>query len=169
MYLPSIVVVLLSCVSFWIDHESVTARVVIGIITVLMTVSQISGQYHSSLAGPFTKAIDVWMVSCLVFVLGAFVEYAVVHVLARRDKSLCAQGAIAPACIEVSRMFTTAFQNGERENFKGLPIKLGMFQSWSYLQIIGDCLNFYEILLLRIITLKFISTCLCDNMLLEIQ
>jgi len=30
----------------------------------------------------FTKAIDVWMATCLVFVFGSFIEYSVVNVLA---------------------------------------------------------------------------------------
>jgi len=34
----------------------------------------------------FTKAIDVWMATCLVFVFGSFIEYSVVNVLARREK-----------------------------------------------------------------------------------
>jgi hypothetical protein len=34
----------------------------------------------------FTKAIDVWMVSCLVFVFAAFIEYSIVNVLARKDR-----------------------------------------------------------------------------------
>ena len=35
----------------------------------------------------FTKAIDVWMATCLVFVFGSFIEYSVVNVLARREKT----------------------------------------------------------------------------------
>jgi hypothetical protein len=34
----------------------------------------------------FTKAIDVWMATCLVFVFGSFIEYSIVNVLARRVK-----------------------------------------------------------------------------------
>jgi hypothetical protein len=34
----------------------------------------------------FTKAIDVWMATCLVFVFVAFLEYSVVNVLSRRHK-----------------------------------------------------------------------------------
>jgi len=32
------------------------------------------------------QAIDVWMATCLVFVFGAFIEYSIVNVLARREK-----------------------------------------------------------------------------------
>ena len=37
-------------------------------------------------SGAITKAIDVWMATCLVFVFGAFIEYAIVNTLVRKDK-----------------------------------------------------------------------------------
>ena len=84
-YLPSMLVVLLSWVSFWIDLESAPARISLGIVTVLTITIQSSGQGRFP-AVSFTKAIDVWMATCLVFVFGAFIEYAIVNVLARREK-----------------------------------------------------------------------------------
>ncbi|ESN99917.1 hypothetical protein HELRODRAFT_83631, partial [Helobdella robusta] len=86
VYLPSLLVVLLSWVSFWIDLESVPARISLGILTMLTITTQSSGQGRFP-AVSFTKAIDVWMATCLVFVFGAFIEYSVVNVLARRDKN----------------------------------------------------------------------------------
>jgi len=84
-YLPSMLVVLLSWVSFWIDLESVPARISLGILTMLTITTQSSGQGRFP-AVSFTKAIDVWMATCLVFVFGAFIEYSIVNVLARREK-----------------------------------------------------------------------------------
>jgi len=78
-------VVLLSWVSFWIDLESVPARISLGILTMLTITTQSSGQGRFP-AVSFTKAIDVWMATCLVFVFGAFIEYSIVNVLARREK-----------------------------------------------------------------------------------
>jgi len=78
-------VVLLSWVSFWIDLESVPARISLGILTMLTITTQSSGQGRFP-AVSFTKAIDVWMSTCLVFVFGAFIEYSIVNVLARREK-----------------------------------------------------------------------------------
>jgi len=43
-YLPSMLVVLLSWVSFWIDLESVPARISLGILTMLTITTQSSGQ-----------------------------------------------------------------------------------------------------------------------------
>lgn len=84
-YLPSMLVVLLSWVSFWIDLEAVPARISLGILTMLTITMQSSGQGRFP-AVSFTKAIDVWMAACIVFVFGAFIEYAIVNVLARRGK-----------------------------------------------------------------------------------
>lgn len=47
-YLPSILIVMLSWVSFWINHEATSARVALGITTVL-TMTTISTGVRSSL------------------------------------------------------------------------------------------------------------------------
>jgi len=85
-FLPSILIVLLSWVSFWIDLESVPARISLGILTMLTITTQSSVHLRNMPAVSFTKAIDVWMATCLVFVFGSFIEYSVVNVLARREK-----------------------------------------------------------------------------------
>lgn len=86
-YLPSFLVVLLSWLSFWIDLESAPARTSLSILTILTITTQSSALLRSTPAGSFTKAIDVWMATCLVFVFGAFIEYSIVNTLARRQKS----------------------------------------------------------------------------------
>jgi len=73
-------------VSFWIDLESVPARISLGILTMLTITTQSSVHLRNMPAVSFTKAIDVWMATCLVFVFGSFIEYSVVNVLARREK-----------------------------------------------------------------------------------
>jgi hypothetical protein len=94
--MPSMLVVLLSWVSFWIDLESVPARISLGILTMLTITTQSSGQGRFP-AVSFTKAIDVWMSTCLVFVFGAFIEYSIVNVLARREKIKSAAASKAAA------------------------------------------------------------------------
>ena len=55
-YLPSMLVVLLSWVSFWIDLESVPARISLGILTMLTITTQSSGQGRFP-AVSFTKVL----------------------------------------------------------------------------------------------------------------
>ena len=86
MYLPSLLVVLLSWLSFWIDPESTPARTSLSILTILTITTQSSIVAKSSPAGSFTKASDVWMATCLVFVFAAFIEYSIVNSLSRKLK-----------------------------------------------------------------------------------
>ncbi|OWF41283.1 gamma-aminobutyric acid receptor subunit beta-like [Mizuhopecten yessoensis] len=78
-YLPSILIVMLSWVSFWINHEATSARVALGITTVL-TMTTISNGVRSSLPRiSYVKAIDIYLVMCFVFVFAALLEYAAVN------------------------------------------------------------------------------------------
>jgi len=78
-YLPSTLIVMLSWVSFWINHEATSARVALGITTVL-TMTTISTGVRSSLPRiSYVKAIDIYLVMCFVFVFAALLEYAAVN------------------------------------------------------------------------------------------
>jgi hypothetical protein len=84
VYVPSMLIVILSWVSFWINVEASPARVSIGLLTVLTMTTQSTGANAQLPKVSYIKAIDVWMSMCLVFVFIALLEYAVVNVLARR-------------------------------------------------------------------------------------
>ncbi|XP_067949021.1 gamma-aminobutyric acid receptor subunit beta-like [Watersipora subatra] len=78
-FLPSILIVMLSWVSFWINHEATSARVALGITTVL-TMTTISTGVRASLPRiSYVKAIDIYLVICFVFVFVALLEYAAVN------------------------------------------------------------------------------------------
>ena len=83
-YIPSLLVVILSWVSFWLNVDASPARVSIGLLTVLTTTTQSTFINASLPRVSYVKAIDVWMSMCLVFVFAALLEYALVNVLARR-------------------------------------------------------------------------------------
>ncbi|TRY60137.1 hypothetical protein DNTS_006447 [Danionella cerebrum] len=69
MYIPSLLIVILSWVSFWINMDAAPARVGLGITTV-----------------SYVKAIDIWMAVCLLFVFAALLEYAAVNFVSRQHK-----------------------------------------------------------------------------------
>ena len=84
MYIPSLLIVMLSWLSFWLNVNSVPGRVSLGVLSVL-TISTQSSAVNASLPRvSYTKAIDVWMSTCLVFVFAALIEFAVVNVLSRK-------------------------------------------------------------------------------------
>ncbi|XP_028849029.1 gamma-aminobutyric acid receptor subunit delta isoform X1 [Denticeps clupeoides] len=78
-YMPSILLVAMSWVSFWISQSAVPARVSLGITTVLtMTTLMISARSSLPRATAI-KALDVYFWICYVFVFAALVEYAFAH------------------------------------------------------------------------------------------
>ncbi|XP_060600728.1 glycine receptor subunit alpha-3-like isoform X2 [Ruditapes philippinarum] len=84
MYVPSLLIVMLSWLSFWLNVNSIPGRVTLGVLSVL-TISTQSTSVNASLPRvSYTKAIDVWMATCLVFVFAALIEFAVVNVLSQK-------------------------------------------------------------------------------------
>ncbi|XP_064637213.1 glycine receptor subunit alpha-1-like isoform X2 [Lineus longissimus] len=84
-YIPSMLVVLLSWLNFWLDIQATPARISVGCLTVLTLATQSSGVNAQLPRVSYIKAIDVWMSTCMVFVFGALLEFAVASVLARKD------------------------------------------------------------------------------------
>ncbi|ELK24894.1 Glycine receptor subunit alpha-3 [Myotis davidii] len=88
MYIPSLLIVILSWVSFWINMDAAPARVALGITTVLTMTTQSSGSRASLPKVSYVKAIDIWMAVCLLFVFAALLEYAAVNFVSRQHKEL---------------------------------------------------------------------------------
>ncbi|ESO89475.1 hypothetical protein LOTGIDRAFT_125242 [Lottia gigantea] len=84
VYIPSILIVVLSWVSFWLDLNATPARVSLGVLTVLTLNTHGSSVQAALPKVSYIKAIDVWTVACLIFVFAALLEFAYVNVLARQ-------------------------------------------------------------------------------------
>ena len=84
-YIPSILLVILSWVSFWISVDAVVARVNLGLLTVLTLTTQSTGSRDQLPRVSYVKAIDVWMSTCLVFAFASLIEFAIVNVWSRRE------------------------------------------------------------------------------------
>lgn len=85
IFIPSILIVMLSWVSFWVDIDATPARVSLGVLTVLTMTTQSSGARSALPRVSYIKAIDVWMAVCLTFVFMALLEFAYINVVSRRN------------------------------------------------------------------------------------
>ncbi|XP_055034239.2 gamma-aminobutyric acid receptor subunit alpha-6a [Misgurnus anguillicaudatus] len=97
-YIPLIMVVALSQVSFWINKESVPARTVAG-ITAVLTMTTLSISARSSLPKvSYATAMDWFIAVCFAFVASALVEFAAVNYFAtleaNKEKRRFSRGSI---------------------------------------------------------------------------
>uniref|UniRef100_A0A3Q2Y6K0 Gamma-aminobutyric acid type A receptor subunit alpha5 n=1 Tax=Hippocampus comes TaxID=109280 RepID=A0A3Q2Y6K0_HIPCM len=94
-YMPCFMTVILSQVSFWLNRESVPARTVFGVTTVLtMTTLSISAR-NSLPKVAYATAMDWFIAVCYAFVFSALIEFATVNYFTKRSwkpNNACAAG-----------------------------------------------------------------------------
>ncbi|KFO70244.1 Gamma-aminobutyric acid receptor subunit pi, partial [Cuculus canorus] len=118
-YVPSILLVVLSWVSFWISQSSVPARICIGVTTVLtMTTLMMGARTSLPNANCFIKAIDVYLGICFSFIFGALLEYAVahfctVHQLSSKELRKIPQNFLESLCLELKLQLMSSLASSE--------------------------------------------------------
>lgn len=78
-YIPSIIIVALSWISFWINYKAAPARVALCITTVLTMITLTAAVQNSLPRVTYTKYSDWILMLCLVYVFGALVEFAIIN------------------------------------------------------------------------------------------
>ncbi|RUS84781.1 hypothetical protein EGW08_007465 [Elysia chlorotica] len=86
VYIPSVLIVILSWVNFWLDIDAIPARISLGLLSVLTMTTMSVGTRSSLPRVSYIKAIDVWTAACLLFVFSALLEFAYVNVTTRVEK-----------------------------------------------------------------------------------
>jgi Neurotransmitter-gated ion-channel transmembrane region len=86
-YIPSILIVVLSWVGFWINKDSEPARIALGVTTVLTMTTQLTTSRSNTMRVSYLKAIDVWYSACMLFVFAALLEYAFVNASSRSERN----------------------------------------------------------------------------------
>lgn len=86
-FMPSILIIIISWMSFLIDFEAVPARISIGLLSVLALITQSAATLSNLPRVSYIKAIDVWLFTCLAFDVLSLVEFAFVNVLARTQQN----------------------------------------------------------------------------------
>ncbi|XP_028668453.1 gamma-aminobutyric acid receptor subunit alpha-6-like isoform X4 [Erpetoichthys calabaricus] len=121
-YIPCFMTVVLSQVVFWINKESVPARTVAGITTVLtMTTLSISAR-HSLPKVSYATAMDWFIAVCFAFVFSALIEFAAVNYFtnlqAQKAARKAAQAAELEAAAAASEEETVSQQSDSNCNLK---------------------------------------------------
>lgn len=66
-------------VGFLVDTKSTPARISLGTITILAMGGFLIGGQEGFPSVSYIRAIDIYLITCFVFVFGCMVEYAIVH------------------------------------------------------------------------------------------
>nr|XP_046913456.1 glycine receptor subunit alpha-3-like [Dermatophagoides farinae] len=87
LFLPSMLIVATSWISFWIDITSAPSRTSIGVTTMLalVTVSKEAKQTIPKVS--YVKAIDLWFAGCIVSIFCTLIEYVYVCYVHREERN----------------------------------------------------------------------------------
>lgn len=87
-YVPSILLVVVSWVSFWLDPNAVPGRTTLGTSTMLtfITLSRNTGSSLPKVS--YIKATEIWFLVCTGFIFGSLVEFAFVNTIWRRRNNI---------------------------------------------------------------------------------
>uniref|UniRef100_A0A0K0FMF1 Uncharacterized protein n=1 Tax=Strongyloides venezuelensis TaxID=75913 RepID=A0A0K0FMF1_STRVS len=92
-FVPSILIVVISWFSFWLDIESVAARISLSITTLLTLSTQANAARMALPEVSYLKAIDVFMGTCIVFVFAVIIEFTIVNYAQRQaTQENCEEG-----------------------------------------------------------------------------
>ncbi|XP_030621397.1 gamma-aminobutyric acid receptor subunit alpha-6a [Chanos chanos] len=127
-YIPLIMVVVLSQVPFWINKESVPARTVAGVTTVLtMTTLSISAR-QSLPKVSYATAMDWFIAVCFAFVASALIEFAAVNYCAtleaNRWKRRISRVSVPDTATQGSDDEATSPQSDSSDHTSGLKKRL---------------------------------------------
>ena len=81
-FFPCCLIVSLSWVNFWVTHRSTPARVALGITTVLTVVTMTNSIRSNIPSANFFRMIDIYLLTCNLFVFAALAEAAIVGMTA---------------------------------------------------------------------------------------
>jgi hypothetical protein len=93
IYIPLVMLVLISWVSFWFDVTAIEARVTLGVTTILTLATQTFGFNQITPPVSYVKAVDVFIGMCQLFVALALLEFALVDIVLRRKRGKPTGGA----------------------------------------------------------------------------
>ncbi|CAH8474460.1 unnamed protein product [Schistosoma rodhaini] len=93
-YLPSLLLVVIAWLSFFVDYEAVPARISIGLLCVLALITQSAAILTQVPRVSYIKGIDIWLFVCLAFVVSSLLEFAIANSLARRRSKSCAPNSV---------------------------------------------------------------------------
>ncbi|XP_004530542.1 glycine receptor subunit alpha-4 [Ceratitis capitata] len=87
-FLPSMLIVAISWVSFWLQADQAPPRIMLGTSTMLTFITLASAQGKTLPKVSYIKVSEVWFLGCTLFIFGSLIEFAFVNTIWRRKRSV---------------------------------------------------------------------------------
>nr|CDS30848.1 glycine receptor subunit alpha 1 [Hymenolepis microstoma] len=85
-YIPNALIIMVSWVSFWVPADAAPARVPLGLLCLQGLCTQAVSISSSLPRVSYTKAIDVWLICSIIFVVSVMAEYALALSVINRER-----------------------------------------------------------------------------------
>ncbi|VDO03387.1 unnamed protein product [Rodentolepis nana] len=85
-YIPNALIIMVSWVSFWVPADAAPARVPLGLLCLQGLCTQAVSISSSLPRVSYTKAIDVWLICSIIFVVSVMAEYALALTVINRER-----------------------------------------------------------------------------------
>ncbi|XP_032596387.1 pH-sensitive chloride channel 2 [Drosophila grimshawi] len=87
-FVPSMMIVAISWVSFWLQADQTPARTMMGCSTLLSFITLSLSQENSLSKVSYVTMSEVWFLVCTAFIFGSLMEFAFVNTIWRRNNNL---------------------------------------------------------------------------------
>lgn len=87
-YFPSMIIICISWLSFWLQADQTAPRTLLGVTSMLTFITLSSSQTRTLPKVSYIKASEIWFIACTFFIFGSLIEFAFVNLLWRRKKHL---------------------------------------------------------------------------------
>lgn len=85
-YFPTMLTVIVSWITFYLEPRALSARITLGLSALLALTFQFGNVLRHLPRVSYIKCIDIWMMTCVVFVFASLVELAIVSRVSRNQR-----------------------------------------------------------------------------------
>ncbi|VDK35799.1 unnamed protein product [Taenia asiatica] len=112
-YIPNILIIMVSWLSFYVSVDAAPARVPLGLLSLLGLLTQASSITGNLPRVSYIKAIDLWLIFSIIFVIGVLVEYAVAITMLRQKRKETWRGDVELIVKEELTRWLAACEQGQ--------------------------------------------------------
>lgn len=142
-YIPSVLIIMVSWLNFWVSIDAVPARITLGLLSLLGIVNMAISMSDTLPRVSYIKAIDVWLIACIIFVIAALVEFAIATSVLKRSTSKSWQSDVCSLIREEINLMHTSFTmiktiNSNSKEKKSNNNRVGIMGNTSAMKIVPN-------------------------------